>query len=206
MAASKAPGARGVRAVLFLVWLCLGWFSRICCTFSTGISWKRRQGIFQLGLASGFLDMKDAKASRLVKDRGELVIDPQTGQCVLPPCQKVCKKECLAIVGIVNDKNIAYCERRCEDDCAAGDGFGSTESYSEDNELIARDAEKSPGERFAEWGVEMNAQMLDSFMKMPGAKPGLQPDSLSAMGDDLPQAAKTDSKPIFDARDLFRKK
>ena len=127
--------------------------------------------------------------------------------------------------GLVNDKNKAYCEQRCQepadslffaceirhilfpwkDDCAAGDGFGSTETYDVDNERITKDADKNPAERFAahpgfvfrvscrswrhsplclaakfqclsrlqaEWAVERNADVLDSFMKMPGAKPG----------------------------------
>ncbi|CAE7541311.1 STK38 [Symbiodinium natans] len=96
--------------------------------------------------------------------------------------------------GLANEKNIAYCDKRCEapaatlscsaDDCATGDGFGSSETYSDDNERITKDSEKNPAERFAEWGVEMNAQMLDSVFKMPGTEPGLQPDSLSAIGDD----------------------
>ena len=39
--------------------------------------------------------------------------------------------------------------RHAKDDCAAGDGFGSTETYDADNERITKDADKNPAERFA---------------------------------------------------------
>ncbi|OLP84654.1 hypothetical protein AK812_SmicGene34433 [Symbiodinium microadriaticum] len=178
MAACKA---RGLYAVGFF--LCL-LFSDANISFSqSSMSLRRRQGLIQLGLASGLVGAKDANAARLIKDKGELVYDPKTGQRVRPPCETVCVKECLAIVGLVNEKNKAYCEQRCQDDCAAGDGFGSTETYDADNERITKDADKNPAERFAEWAVERNADVLDSFMKMPGAKPGLEPDSLTSLGE-----------------------
>eukprot|EP00439_Symbiodinium_sp_Y106_P063870 s5120_g9.t4 len=225
MAACKA---RGLHAVGFF--LCLLFSNQANLSFShSSVSLRRRQGLIQLGLASGLAGAKHADAARLIKDKGELVYDPKTGQRVRPPCETVCVKdlalqECLAIVGIfgtigdrepaqaksakhglVNDKNKAYCEQRCQepadslffaceirhilfpwkDDCAAGDGFGSTETYDVDNERITKDADKNPAERFAEWAVERNADVLDSFMKMPGAKPGLEPDSLTSLGDEL---------------------
>ena len=66
---------------------------------------------------------------------------------------------------------MAYCKQRCQEDCTDGDGLGSTETYEGDMPRVAKDSEKSPVERFAEWGSEMNADML-GFMKPPGATPG----------------------------------
>ncbi|CAJ1328001.1 unnamed protein product [Effrenium voratum] len=148
----------------------------------------------------------DAQAARLVRDKGEAVLDPKTGQKVVPPCEKVCNKECLAIVGQVNEKNVAYCQKRCQDDCAAGDGFGATETFIDaDMPRVSKDSEKSPVERFAEWGAEANVQMME-FMKPPGAAPDLQPDSLSA-GDDVPAASRAEiAKPLLDARQLLKPK
>ncbi|CAJ1448509.1 unnamed protein product [Effrenium voratum] len=148
----------------------------------------------------------DAQAARLVRDKGEAVLDPKTGQKAVPPCEKVCNKECLAIVGQVNEKNVAYCQKRCQDDCAAGDGFGATETFIDaDMPRVSKDSEKSPVERFAEWGAEANVQMME-FMKPPGAAPDLQPDSLSA-GDDVPAASRAEiAKPLLDARQLLKPK
>ena len=40
-----------------------------------------------------------------------------------------------------------------EDDCAAGDGLGSTESFDVDMPRVAKDSEKNPVERFAPWAA-----------------------------------------------------
>ena len=54
--------------------------------------------------------------------------------------------------GQVNEKNVAYCQKRCQDDCAAGDGFGATETFIDaDMPRVSKDSEKSPVERFAAW-------------------------------------------------------
>eukprot|EP00438_Fugacium_kawagutii_P001148 Skav218139 [mRNA] locus=scaffold759:429459:434271:- [translate_table: standard] len=190
-----------------------------------------------------------AEAARLIRDKGEAVYDPKTGQRIVPPCEQTCNKDpwhcisgifCACIEGQKTEKNVAYCQQRCQaglqDDCAAGDGLGATENYDDlglDIPRVSKDSEKSPGERFAEWGSEMNVQMME-FMRPPGTTrgesqtvsrcvqskrlisifhnslripiAGLEPDSMSAVGDggDAP-SQKEAAKPLLDARNIFAK-
>lgn len=54
------------------------------------------------------LDCSSLEAARLIRDKGEAVYDPKTGQRVVPPCEKTCQKDPSSHKGIV-----AHCHEVC---------------------------------------------------------------------------------------------